>query len=219
MAWRSPIPQRWPLAGRVLAWTGIAFVVLVGVLVLTLALMDWNALRGPIARMASAKTGKPIRIDGDLEVHALSLTPRIIVNGLKVGNPKWAGSGSLAEVSRISTEVKLLPLFAGRIIMPRLRIERPVVNLLATEDGRANWATARTGKPEAGVAPRLPVIQRFEMDTARVSYLDHQRKLEFNGTASANETTGSGESQPFRLEGSGKLNDKPFSLQLRGAPL
>ncbi len=76
---------------RVLRWTAITIGGLLVVLLIALAVLDANAdaLRGPISRMASAHLGREVRIDGHLQLHLLSWTPRVVVNQLRVANPDW----------------------------------------------------------------------------------------------------------------------------------
>ena len=64
-----------PRAHPVLRWIGIAAGVLVLGIIAVIAFADWNDLRGPIARIVSARIGRPVHITGDLQVHLLSLTP------------------------------------------------------------------------------------------------------------------------------------------------
>src|SRR5688572_6572727 len=97
---------------RALKWVGIA-IGIVAVLLLGLALVNWNALRGPIARYASAKAGRPVLIKGDLDVRLLSFSPTIRVKGLEIGNPRWAGEGAMARVDELSAKVRLPGLFVG----------------------------------------------------------------------------------------------------------
>src|ERR1700727_320144 len=75
----------------VLKWTGIVVGTLLVVLLITLAVLQANAdaLRGPIARLASAHLGRAVHIDGRLQLHLLSWTPRVIVNQLRIANPDW----------------------------------------------------------------------------------------------------------------------------------
>ncbi len=75
----------------VLKWTAIVIGGLLVVLLIALAVLDANAdaLRGPIARLASAHLGRTVHIDGPLQLHLLSWTPRVAVNQLRVANPDW----------------------------------------------------------------------------------------------------------------------------------
>ena len=62
----------WPRIG---IWAGGVIGTLALTLVLFLTFADWNALRGPISRFASAATGRQIVISGDLDVNPWSWTP------------------------------------------------------------------------------------------------------------------------------------------------
>ena len=53
---------------RVGIWASGVFGVLVVGLVLFVTFADWNALKGPISRFASAASGREIAIRGDLDV-------------------------------------------------------------------------------------------------------------------------------------------------------
>ena len=81
----------------VLKWTGILIGALVVVLLIAAAVLDANAdaLRGPISRMASARLGRPVHIDGRLELHLLSWTPRVVVHQLRIANPDWVTAAEI----------------------------------------------------------------------------------------------------------------------------
>jgi len=207
--------SRWK---RVLKWIGVV-VGVVAILLVGVALLDWNALRGSVSRVASAKAGRPVQIHGDLDVRLFSPNPRVTINDLEVGNPRWAGPGPMAEVARISAEWEWLPLLKGQVVLPGVKIERPRLHLVRNAEGDANWQGPRSARSTSGVAPNLPVIRKFEVDDARITYHDFQRKLQFSGTASARESGSRNETQPFRMTGAGTINDRRFRLEMRGGPL
>src|SRR5262245_54202393 len=96
--WARAAAAPWPRIG---IWAGGAVGVLAASLVLFLLFADWNALRGPIGRMASAATGREIVIAGDLEVNPWSWTPDFTVNDLRIGNPaRFRDRGEFAVVRR-----------------------------------------------------------------------------------------------------------------------
>jgi hypothetical protein len=197
---------------------GLAVVVLTVGLLLLVAFVDANRLRGPAARMLSAHFGRPIRIDGALELHLFSLTPTIGIGGLDIGNPRWAGPGPMMHAEHVTVQVKLLPLFKSTLIMPSVRIERPTLHLVRGLDGRVNWVTSHGESGERG-PPRFPVIQRFEMQPGEVTYRDLRRELDFRGILSANEIASEHDSRPFRLRGEGTMNGETFRFDLHGASM
>jgi uncharacterized protein involved in outer membrane biogenesis len=198
----------WRLAGGVLA-------AIVLVVVAVLLLFDWNWLRGPIGRLASARTGRVVRLDGDLKVHLLSLTPSASVGGLKIGNPAWAGPGDTATVETLRLKVKLLPLLIGRLELPLVDLEHPRFNLVSDAQGRTNW----TLKPQPSAAPAaLPPIQDFKIRDGQMSMVDLKRRMTLSGTVNADEAVGAGH-DGFELVGKGSLNGEPFLLKAGGGPL
>lgn len=156
-----------PRTPRALKWTGILAGALVLTLALVLVILENADLRGPVSRMISARTGQPVRIAGALDLRLFSLTPRAVVTGLELGTPKWAGAGSMARVDRLTVEMKLLSLLKGEIVLPRLLIDRPDVQLIRDAAGRANWPERKGGERQ-GRAPVLPIVHRLVVNDGRV---------------------------------------------------
>ena len=157
----APPKPPWSRRHRGAVTGGSIVAVAVFGLALLLLLFDWDWLRGPISRYASARTGREVRIEGHLRVHPWSWTPSAEVGGLRIGNPKWVGSGDLAYIPEIDLRARLLPLFAGRLDLPLLRLVQPRVDLIRDKDDRANW---RFGSPKPA---QLPPIQRFVIRDGR----------------------------------------------------
>lgn len=191
---------------------------LIAALVVFLLLFDWNWLRGPIGRWASAKYDREVAINGDLDVRLFSWTPSVVVHDLKFGGPAWARERDTADVGRIEASVRLRKLFAGQVEMPLLSITRPTVVLIATQDGRRSW-DLNPGKPDTGQGMKLPPINQLIITDGRLS-LDEQRRgltLEASVTAREARSADDGESG-FRLSGTGTLNRTPLRVEIQGGP-
>jgi hypothetical protein len=90
----APKPPRKPFrrpSRRALIGIGSALA-LVAAIVIFLWIFDWNWLRGPIGRYASAQLQREVVIAGDLRVHPWSFSPKAEAYGLRVGQPAWAKS-------------------------------------------------------------------------------------------------------------------------------
>ena len=147
-------------------------------IIIFLWLANWNMLRGPIGRFASAQTHRHIELDGDLKVHLLTWTPTVTIGGVKIGNPQWAGPGDTADVENIIVSVKLLPLLGFHVVMPLLEFDKPVVNLYRDASGRQNW-DVDTGKPKPNAKPfKLPPIEQFVVNDGRLKYIDREAQDE-----------------------------------------
>jgi len=210
-------PRVWAL----LRWIGITLGAFVVILLLALTFMDWNRLRHPIERIASAHSGRTVRIDGDLNVHIWSWAPTVTVSRLTVGNPPWEPERPMLKVERLQVQLKLLPLLAGNVILPRVEIFRPDLYLHQDKQGRANWTfenQAPTNEP-APRPPKLPVVRDLLIESGKLTLTDEIRRLKLNGAIQAHEKASHDDPKPFRVEGKGTINAQPFALKVDGGPL
>jgi len=154
-----------------------AALALLAAIIAFLLFFDWNWLRGPIGRYASAQLKREVVITGDLRVHPWSLSPKVEAYGLRIGQPSWtrqleSSAAPMAQVQRVAVQIKLLPLLRGQTVLPFLAIDRPDLRLLRAKDGRANWTfgTARSDKPL-----KLPIVQRLIVNDGALRVDDRQR--------------------------------------------
>ena len=180
-----PAPVAW---GGILRWTGIVIGAVLLAALITLYFLDWNTMRGPIGRYASRHYGREVRIDGNLAVKLFTLQPSIDVGGLFIGNPGWEPRPFAANVQHARVELRLLPLFVGKLILPLVSIDKPQLLVVRAPDGRTNWdSTSGNSKPL-----NLPPIHRFLVRDGHVAIDDAIRKLSFTGTVNSSETRGAG---------------------------
>src|SRR5580658_5607667 len=138
----------------VLKWTAIVIGSLLVVLLIALAVLDANAdaLRGPIARAASAHLGRAVHIDGRLELHLFSWTPRVVVNQLRIANPDWVKASDLAKASaaekgapgdkgtadatdmarigKLEFSMSIPALFKGDVLLPYVGLDDSDIDLI-----------------------------------------------------------------------------------------
>lgn len=219
----APKPPRSPFRGLSRsARIGIgAAVTLFAAVVIFLLIFDWNWLRGPIGRFASAQLQREVVISGDLRVHPWSFSPKAEAFGLRVSQPGWAKSvdpraGQMAEVQRVAVQIKILPLLRGQVVLQFVAIDKPVVRLLRDKTGRANWTF---GAPRKDAPPlKLPAVQRFVINEGQLRVDDRKGGALFVGTVNAQERAGE-KGGRFVLEGKGSLNRAGFLAQVTGGPL
>jgi uncharacterized protein involved in outer membrane biogenesis len=77
------------LSRRTLVGVGAALSVLAAIIT-CLVIFDWNWLRGPIGRYASAQLKREVAITGDLRIHPWSPSPKVAACGIRIGQPDWA---------------------------------------------------------------------------------------------------------------------------------
>ncbi|WP_082525811.1 AsmA family protein [Brevundimonas sp. Root1279] len=188
---------------------------LIAVVVVFLMLFDWNWLRGPIGRWASAKYDRQIELNGDLDVNLFSWTPSARVRDLRIGGPDWARQRDTVQVEDLQLAVRLRALMMGRLEMPRVAITRPELVLISTTDGRKSWELD-PDKPDDGEGMRLPPINRLIITEGKVSLDEQNRKIKLEATITARE--GSDVDAGFHLDGRGTINRTPLTLTVRGGP-
>ena len=174
-----------------------------------------HRLEGLVLKILSAHSGgRPIRVNGDFEVHWLTRQPRITAGSVVVGNPPWMPAGLTAEIGRVTVlmhwQFAALPL---RI--QRLELQQAQLHLLREENGHANWYASADG---AGKGP--PLIESLEMPDAIVDLRDDRWHLRFRGSVSARDAVDKGaQPPPLHIEAHGELNGRAAQLTIEADPL
>lgn len=222
--WRAWVVEKDPVygsfrrPGRAEKIAASVTLLLIVAVMIFLLLFDWNWLRGPIGRWASAKYDREIALQGDLDVNLFSWTPSVVVRGLKFGGPSWAREADTANVEQIEASVRLRKLFAGQIEMPLLSITRPDVVLISTEDGRRSW-DLEPDKPDTGEGMRLPPIERLIIRDGRLSVDARDRDITLDAAVTATEAQSAADGRTgFVLDGRGSLRGSPLTLRIEGGP-
>ena len=209
-SWRDiPAPVR---------WVGAFVTLLLIAIAIFLALFQWNWLRGPIDRYASARLQRPVAIHGDLAGHIWTWSPSLTADDVTVAEPGWAGAGQMVAIPRLTIAIDLKALLRRHaLVVSLVDAEHPTVRMIRDASGRNNWtfgAPTRTPQPL-----KLPPIRHFTIDNGRLTLDDARRKLHFTGQVSSNERlTGYGRGH-FTMTGQGTLNGQAFLAQILGGPL
>ena len=198
----------------------------VGVVVVLLAVltfMDWDMFKGPIARLASAKSGRTVSITGHLHVKLWSRTPTLTVEGLQVANPPWEVPRPLLQLQRLQVQVELGALLGGHLVLKRVEIDQPDLYLHQETSGRANWTdtnTAPTSATKAAPKPfKLPAMHELIVNDGKMELNDDPRRLQVKGTIQAHEHSAVEDPQALHVSGQGTINQQPFSLDISGGAL
>jgi uncharacterized protein involved in outer membrane biogenesis len=201
---------------RSLTWT---VAVLAGLFVLCaglIAAVQAGYFHGLLVDFISARAGRQIQVDGALELHLFSSTPRVSAERVTIGNPSWVPAGTTAKIGKLSLTLGL-PGFGHTFGIVNLDMESVALYLVREASGKANW---QVSDPSKGVGvTKMRIIRTLSMPNAHVLLADARRHLQFDGTVSALDEDGTAESQPLRIEGSGQLNGKPMTFEVTGDPL
>jgi AsmA protein len=149
-------------------------------------LFGLNTLRGPITRAVTDATGRELRIEGDLKPVWDWVHPRFRAEKVSFANPEWAAQDYMFTAEVIEASVSLAPLFAGRVTVPELHLERPVVNLEQDAEGRKNWVLEKD--PEKQKEDSRVRIERLTLDEGRLRYDDAGREISVEAELATDET-------------------------------
>jgi AsmA protein len=177
---------------RALKWIG-GVVLLVFVTLVLFVMFGLHLLRGPIERAVTEATGRELRIEGELRPIWDWVHPRFRAEDVTFANPEWAAQRYLFRVKAMEASVNLLPLLAGRVVVPGLHLEQPEIFLEHTPDGRKTWLLDQDQKDEGGSRVH---IRGLTLDQAELEYLEPGRGIAINA-----ELTSEKEGVVFTAEG------------------
>lgn len=138
---------------KVFAWLGGGLLALLLVLVLMVALFDWNRLKPFINDKVSLAIGRPFAINGDLSVawqrdpEASGMSrwvpwPEFTARDITIANPEWTRHHPFAHLDALRFRLSPLPLLAHRIVVPSLQLTKPTIDLERDAKARDNWSFA-----------------------------------------------------------------------------
>ena len=159
---------------RALKWTGGIILVLCGALALFIA-FGLSTLKGPIERAVSSASGRELRIEGAFRPVWTWVHPRFRAEKVSYANPDWASEDYMFRADAVEVSIELLPLLAGRVVVPEVHLQRPIIDLEIDEDGRKNWLLERDQQKEGG--SRIS-IKALTFDDAQLTYSDDIRDID-----------------------------------------
>ncbi|MGV7207493.1 AsmA family protein [Oxalobacteraceae bacterium A2-2] len=160
-------------------------------LIVLIALFDWNLLRPYINRKVSETTGRDFAIDGKLDVKFYRgldtepgwrrYVPRPYVSAerVRMSNPAWSTVGpQMASAQKVEMGFHILPLLHKDFIITDLRLDGPQIALQRRKDGSNSWTLKDNGPSEWDVD-----IQRLAFNSGQLRYVDEPVALDLNARA------------------------------------
>ena len=111
---------------------------------------DLDRARPWINEKVSAASGRTIVINGHLSATWARPAgaagwaswipwPTITAQTVGIGNPEWAKNPQFATVDSAEFTLEVLPLFNRTVIIPRIALRNPVIDIERTSDNQNNW--------------------------------------------------------------------------------
>ena len=179
-------------------------------LLLAAAAFPWGLLKGTIEARLSERFGRPVTIASLDRLDRFGFTPTLLVKGVRVPQPRWAGSGDFARIAEAQATFSIWPLLTGRFAPRDVAIRELRLALVRTADGRDNWS--RPGDRKEGGNDAL-ALSSLSVSDSRIIYRDAVRNRQLSASFSADPRTG------IRASGSGTVRGTPVTLALSGPPV
>jgi uncharacterized protein involved in outer membrane biogenesis len=206
-------------AAKILGWTAgivIGLVLIAAGTIYVVATSDY--LRGQLEGWAGDLTGRKTQI-AKVAVE-WGWTSNVKLEGIEVANATWGKAPYMFKVDQVDFDIRLWPLLGGNLVLPRLVLRKPEVQVETGDKEQLNWSLDET-PVVTGAAKALepdsrfdaPVIGRLEISEGKLGYRDPKRKLELDGTVST--ATGKAEDEA-ELSLKGKLEGQPLEVRFIG---
>jgi uncharacterized protein involved in outer membrane biogenesis len=177
-------------------------------------------LRGELEGRASDFTGRKTKVASiSIDWGAIS---NVRLHGVEIANAPWGKAPHMLKVEQVDFDISLWPLLKGDLVLPRLVLRKPELEIEVGDKEQLNWSMGET--PVAtGAAKALepdnrydtPLIGQLEITDGKLAYRDTRRKLELDGSVTT--ATGKAGDQPqAELSLKGKLEGQPLQVRFVG---
>ncbi len=174
--------------------------------------IDWTPYRAGVAERLAAATGKPVSIEGDLD---LVLLPRPAFNAdaVRIGDN---GPGDFVAIDRLSARLAFLPLLVGELEFRELVLRRPAARFTRADSGAVDFLIF--DRPAPAPAPAAKAPSQFDLDIDRIVIDDGV--LTFAGSSGADSFALQGmdlvlrarPGAPITLKGDAVAGSTPFTI-------
>jgi hypothetical protein len=171
---------------RRVLWIALGGAALVLAVILVPPMISVNRYKGRIAELVSQSLGRPVRLSS-VELRLVPW-PSFVLSNLVVDEDPAYGGEPVLHADTVTTDVRLLALWRGRLEISRISVDNASLNLERMPGGRWNLDPIfRTAAARAGAAasqetqnrraPRLPYLEATE---SRINFKNGVEKLPFS---------------------------------------
>jgi uncharacterized protein involved in outer membrane biogenesis len=206
---------------RGLAWFFVIFGVLLIGCASYLAFVDLGIHKTRIESLVSNLTGRTFAIDGELKIKLVP-SVQVVAENVHLANADWASKQPMVQVGRLAANVGLWSLMSGPVDVRSFELSDVTVLLEKGRHGKANWIFSEPDLEEVTVlepasSPMPLVIEKAKLKDVRVIYRERGKQDRVARLDSL--TIAPGEAGLIALEGRGKLNEFPITLDGEAGPL
>jgi uncharacterized protein involved in outer membrane biogenesis len=198
------------LVFKVLAWIVATLILLI---VVAFVLPNWNWLRAPLSSLVHAKTGRELRIGGDLIVRPG--WPALSVNGADISfaNPDWARGRQMLTVRHATINLSLPSLLCLHIALNRVHLDHTMLDFERSVDDRKSWLLDREQNDDQSQIK----IRSLLVTDGQLAYYDPQQSTDIQATIATPLNLNDQTSEPLVFTASGRYKGQPLNATGHGA--
>jgi len=170
---------------KILLWTLLVVFLLVCAAIIFILNVDWDRSRPWINKRVSEAIGRSFSIDGHVSVgwnrpgnekgwRSYIPWPRFTAETLRIKNPEWAKKPYWVTLDKIYFDVEVLPLLYKDVVIPRLSITQPYIDLERLAEDKVNWNVSLSSSPTVWKVN----LQEVSFATGQIDISDKIKKLE-----------------------------------------
>jgi uncharacterized protein involved in outer membrane biogenesis len=182
-----------------------------------------DGMQDKIDQAVTEALQRQVSIEGPLSV-GISFQPSIEIRGFRISNPPGWGGADLARVDLVRGQIHILPLLKGEIRIEELVADGVTVFLETTPAGDQNWSFGPDSESRseeiAGEPSALEFIEirHLSLNRLNVTYRDGGVGEDFE--FGVDHIMGKAPyGKPLKLDIQGSVENRPYALSFRGAPL
>ncbi len=174
------------------------------------AVFGWNWLRGPVERLVTEKTGRPLVIQGDLSVQWGWPRPVVRASAVTFANPPWAQQPLMLAADTVFVTVDGAQLLRQKVYLPSVRLVGATVFLEQASEGRKSWLLDKAQQDEGSAVQ----IGRLEIDRGSLGYDEVTKKTRIRAELS---TQGDSTAAPAPAGLTWKAEGQYLGMAFKGA--
>ena len=162
-------------------WLGLSAMVLILIVLIVPPLVSIGRYKSRITELVSISLGRPVRLSS-VELRLLPW-PGFVLTDLTVEEDPAFGAEPVLHASTVTTGIRLLSLWRGRLEISRISVDEASLNLVRNREGHWNLdplfrtAAARSSGAGSAGAPPLPYL---EATNSRVNIKNGLEKLPYS---------------------------------------
>ena len=156
-------------------------VALLALPVLFLQYFNWNNHRDRVASWVGTAIQREVQISDRLGFQ-LWPTTKLSVSGLQILSPEGVADLPLLNLQSGEAEFAIWPLLSGILVIDRLELDSPAINLVSSlEEGATNWRFRldETVDGQSFAKPPL-MVRELQVRRARIQYSDSDPQLDLD---------------------------------------